>query len=111
MTRQCPFVIPLLIGLILTAVSGTIYALTVDIWMLLLGRGVLGFGGGIGVPALHTYLGEMGSVMDQLREEQGKTPRKFSVYIAYSFILNGGFLVAFGECVCVYALYGVQSLF
>ena len=59
-------------------------------------RGIMGMGGGLSIPALHTYMGEMGTVMDQVRERQGKKPRKFSVYIAFSFIMNGGFAVAFG---------------
>ena len=59
----------------------------------------MGFGGGLSIPALHTYIGEMGSVMDQIREKKGKKPLKFTVYVAFSFIMNGGFVVAFGEYV------------
>jgi MFS family permease len=71
------------------------YALSKDVWFLIVGRGVMGMGGGLSIPALHTYMGEMGTVMDQVREKQGKKPRKFAVYIAFSFIMNGGCVVAF----------------
>ena len=77
--------------------SGLVYALAVNVWMVFISRGLIGACGGLAIPALHTYLGEMGSVMDDIRKKRGKEPRKFSVYIAFSFILNGGFLVAFGE--------------
>ena len=97
LTQKSPFTIPLLLGLLFLAASGVIYALALDIWMVLIARGLLGVCGGLCLPALHTYMGEMGSVMDNIREKQGKRPRKFTVYIAFSFILNGGYVVAFGE--------------
>jgi MFS family permease len=97
MTRRVPFTVPLLIGVSLLVVSGTMYALSGDVWVLMISRGVMGMGGGLSIPALHTYMGEMGTVMDQVREKQGKKPRKFAVYIAFSFIMSGGFVIAFGE--------------
>ena len=100
MTRRVPFTIPLLVGLSLLVVSGAMYALSKDVWFLIVGRGVMGMGGGLSIPALHTYMGEMGTAMDQVREKQGKKPRKFAVYIAFSFIMNGGCVVAFGEFFC-----------
>ena len=73
------------------------YALSVDIWMVILSRSILGTAIGLMMPSAHTYIGEMGSVLDHQREDQGKKPRKFVLYIAYSFIINGGHFIAFGE--------------
>jgi MFS family permease len=95
MAHRCPFTVTLLIGLLFLAVSGALYALAVNVWMVIVARGLMGASGGLSIPALHTYVGEMGSVMDDVREKQGVKPRKFSVYIAFSFIMNGGFVVAF----------------
>ena len=58
------------------------------------------------IPSVHTYIGEIGSIMDDERKERGKKPLKHVLYIAFSFILNGGFVVAFGKCVLV--LSGVE---
>ena len=95
MAHRLPFIITFTMGTLILAISGTVYALAVDVWMVILARGLQGAAGGIVLPSLHTYIGEMGSMMDNKRAKQGKKPRKFILYIAFSFVLNSGFVVAF----------------
>ena len=44
---------------------------------------------------VHTYIGEMGIRMDDVRRKERKTPIKNALYIALSFVLNGGYVVTF----------------
>ena len=99
MTHRSPFNVTFLIGLLFMAVGGTMYALAKNVETVWFGRGVIGAAGGLCIPALHTYIGEMGTLMDDIRRKQGKKPRKFTLYIAFSFILNGGFMVSFGKLI------------
>ena len=63
------------------------YALAQSVWVVFLARALMGAGIQFGAATLHTYLGEMGSVMDNIRQTQGKKPRKFILYIMLSFVL------------------------
>ena len=94
---RLPYTVLTLLFLSMIAIGGVLYALAVSVWMAFLGRGVIGGAGSFGAAAVHMYMGEMGTVMDKAREKQRKRPIKFSVYIAYSFILNGGYFVAYGK--------------
>ena len=107
MAHRSPFSVTIFFSFILMAVGGVIYAIAVNVWMIFIGRALFGAAGGICIPTIHTYIGEMGIVMDNLRKKQGKKPRKDALYIAFSFMMNGGFFVAFGEwqrisvCTCM----------
>ena len=78
-------------------VGGALYAVAENIWIVFLGRGLMGGAASFCAAVVHMYIGEMGTIMDEVREKQGKRPMKFAVYIAYSFILNGGFAVPYGK--------------
>ena len=65
--------------------------------MLFLAMVLRGMGIATGPPIVHTYLGEMGKQMDEIRKRQQKKTRKFLLYIAYSLTLNGGTVIAFSE--------------
>ena len=73
------------------------YGLADKIWMVFLGLGARGAGTAFASAIVHTYIGEMGMQMDEIRKAKLKKPRKFILYIAYSFFLNGGFLFSYGE--------------
>ena len=81
----------------MAALGGATYALANSVWIAFVGRGLIGSGVSFGASALHTYLGEMGTVMDDIREKQGKRPRKFLLYIALSFTINGGIVIPTGK--------------
>ena len=81
----------------LASVGGVMYALAQSVWIALLGRGLMGAGVQLGAATIHTYLGEMGTLMDDIRQKQAKLPRKYILYITFSFTLNGGFMIPYGE--------------
>ena len=95
--HRLPFSFVLYIFTGLAALGGAMYALANSVWIAFAARGLMGAGVSFGASAIHAYLGEMGTVMDDIREKQGKRPRKFLLYIAFSFTLNGGMVVPTGE--------------
>ena len=97
LANHLPFSILLFGFVALASVGGGLYALAQSVWVAFLGRGLTGAGIQFGAATLHTYLGEMGTVMDKIRERQGKKPRKFTLYITLSFALNAGFAVPYGK--------------
>ena len=97
MTQNAPYTIPFLMGSLSLVAAGTIHALATSTQMYFISRAFIGMGGGPGVSAVHTYIGETGSAMDKVRESQGKKPRKCFIYVIFSFILNGGYIVGFGK--------------
>ena len=95
--HRLPFSFVLYIFAVLTALGGATYALANSVWIAFVGRGLIGSGVSFGASTLHTYLGEMGTVMDDIREKQGKNPRKYVLYIALSFTINGGTVIPTSE--------------
>jgi MFS family permease len=91
--HRLPFSFILYIFAGLSALGGAMYALANSVWIAFAGRGLMGVGIAFGASTIHAYLGEMGTVMDDIREKQGKSPRKFILYIAFSFTLNGGMVI------------------
>ena len=96
MAENVPYSVSQLVAASLYAVGGAIYAVANEGWMLILGRVVLGCAFSFAV-LVHTYIGEMGTKMDRMRNKKRKRPMKFVLYIAFSFILNGGYVVTFCE--------------
>ena len=64
--------------------------------MLYLAMGIRGVAASLCPAVLHTYMGVMGTKMDNLRTKEQKKTRKFLVYIAFSLIFNGSVLVTYG---------------
>ena len=83
------------------------YALAGSVWMAFVGYGLTGAGVSFSTITIHTYMGEMGDVMDEIRKKQGKKPRKFLLYNIYSFTMSGGFVLPF----CKSAIYSSTPVF
>ena len=96
LAHRLPFSCLLFAFVTLAVFGGGTYALAQHVWVAFLGRGLMGAGVQFGASTIHAYMGEMGTIMDEIRQKMGRKPRKFILYIAYSFVLNGGFLVPFG---------------
>jgi len=96
MAQNLPYSVSQLVAALMFAVGGAIYALASAGWVVMLGNFVLGCGISCAV-LVHTYIGEMGTKMDRMRSKKRKRPLKFVLYIVFSFILNGGYLVTFRE--------------
>ena len=100
---RLPYTVLILLFLSLYAIGGALYALAVSVWMALLGRGIMGGATAFCSTVVQIYIGEMGTIMDEVREKQGKRPMKYAVYIAFSFINTGSYFVAHGNCKDYYA--------
>jgi MFS family permease len=104
--HRLPFTITIISFSILLVTGGMVYALARSVWMAFVGYGLTGAGVSFGTITIHTYMGEMGDIMDEIRKKQGKKPRKFLLYNIYSFTLTGGFVLPF----CKSAILLLQSL-
>ena len=93
--HKFPYTVSMLMTPLLIGTGGAIYAVAVNKWMVFVAKSLIGVGFS-GAATVHAYLGEMGTVMDGIRQKQGKKPRKFILYIILSFILNSGNFVAYG---------------
>ena len=96
--HRLPFTVTIITFLTLFIIGGVIYAMAESVWAAFLGYGICGAGGAFCSITIHTYVGEMGDVMDEIRRKRGKKPRKFLLYNIYSFILTAAFVVPFGRC-------------
>lgn len=97
MLHHLPFSVTIFSFLVIYMTGGIVYGFASTVWMVFIGYGLFGAGASFGSATVHTYIGEMGTVMDRVRQTQGKKPRKFVLYIAYSFVLTGGVAVPFGK--------------
>ena len=96
MTDKLPYILSLLWTSMLYSVGGVIYSLAANGSMVIAARFLHGLGNGIGNVIIHTYIGGMGTRMDELRRKKDKSPLKPRIYIAFSFLLNGGSLFGLG---------------
>ena len=96
MAQNLPYSASQLVAASLFAVGGAVYALASAGWIVILGQVVIGVAGSF-IVLVHTYIGEMGTIMDRMRSKKRKRPMKFVLYIVFSFILTGGYLVTFCE--------------
>ena len=87
----------ILLVLFIFFVGGALYAVAENVWIVFLGRGLMGGAASFCGTVVHMYMGEMGTIMDEVRVKQGKRPMKFAVYIAISFMLNGGYILPYGQ--------------
>ena len=94
MAENIPYGVSQLVAGVMFTAGGTVYALASEGWMVMLGKALLGCAITSTV-VVHTYIGEMGTRIDDMRSQEKKRPIKFALYIALSFILNGGYLVTF----------------
>ena len=97
--HRLPYSVSIALFTIIYITGGVVYGLATTVWMAFLGFGLFGMGSALGATTVHTYMGEMGTVMDEIRKKQGKKPRKFVLYIIFSFILNGGFFIVYSKCI------------
>ena len=93
--HRLPFTITIITFHVLLITGGIVYALAESVWVAFIGYGLTGAGVSFSSITIHTYLGQMGDVMDDIRKKQGKKPRKFLMYNIYSFIMTGGIILPF----------------
>ena len=101
---HCPYIFTQVASIALLILGGVVYALATEIWMAIVARLVIGTAVGISSLVMHTYFGEMSTRMDEIRRKQGKRPMKHVLYIIFSFVLNGTYIITYGEFLHIYTL-------
>ena len=76
-----PYTVLLLIVVLFYSVSGAVYAMATDVWMVILARCLMGIASLLASSIIYTYIGEMGTKMDAARQKLGKPPRKNLLYL------------------------------
>ena len=97
MTENLPYIVSIIFVVLSFAFGGLLYALTTDILMMIVANIFIGCGIASAV-VVHAYIGEIGIKMDEMRTRKKQKPVKFALYIAFSFIQNGGYFISFSEC-------------
>ena len=77
-------------------VSGVLYGQANAVWMVIASRSLMGVCSAFVEILVLGYIGEMGTHMDGIQERQGKRPKKYILYVAYSFAYNIALMLAFG---------------
>ena len=102
--HRLPYSVSITSFTIIYIIGGVVYGLATTVWTAFLGFGLFGMGSALCATTVHTYMGEVGILMDERRKKQGKKPRKFVLYIIFSFILNGGFLIVYSKFNMYYSI-------
>lgn len=102
--HRLPFTFTMISFDVLLITGGVVYALAESVWVVFVGYGITGAGVAFGVVTVHTYIGEMGDMMDEIRKKRGQKPRKFLLYIIYSFTMTGGFILPFCKIIVLFSL-------
>ena len=97
MVECCPYIFLQVVAIALLILGGVVYALATEVWIAIVAQLILGTAIGIAMLVIHTYLGEMSTRMDDIRRKQGKRPMKHVLYIIFSFVLNGTYIITYGE--------------
>ena len=110
--QSFPYIISPLVASLLYTIGGVIYALADQGWMVIVGRFVSGFACTISAVLQTSYIGEMGTKVDQVRKRRGKKYLiKDILYIAYSFLINIGYFLTYGEILLYIVIYNTVSSF
>jgi MFS family permease len=95
-TERFPYVFSLLATLVFFSIGGIFYANSTQVWMVIVARFIIGLGAGYGAVVVHSYLGEMSTRFDEIRQKKKKKPIKHIFYICFLFLMNGAFVFSFG---------------
>lgn len=109
--EKLPYTFSILFTCGLYAVGGVFYGQATSVWMVIVGRGLMGVGAAFADVTASSYIGEMGTRMDEIRERRGKKPRKYALYVAYSFVMNCTFILTFGKDTLFCVVLKLKQLF
>ena len=79
LANRVAFTLELILVVCMYAISGAVYALAVKVWMVILARAIMGGAGLVLSVTVHTYVSEMGTLIDRTRKKNGKV----AVYAAF----------------------------
>ena len=103
MTKYIPYRYTIMLTALTLAVGLLLYALTIQGWMIIVARLLIGIHTGFDLVLVTTYLGETAIEVTAKREAVGGkrdhsgATLKDKLFIWYSFVTNGSYLSALGE--------------
>ena len=98
MLGTLPYTVSLLTMMALYGASGIVYACATEVWMVIVARCLMGSGALFTSAVIYTYIGEIGTTMDEIRKKHGKAPRKHALYIMATFFSSGANALLLGMC-------------
>ena len=97
MMKRLPYIVTLVISSVVFAAGGVVYALSTNGWMLFAGRFLHGIASTMGAVLENTYIGDMGTKVDNIRKKLNKRTLKDILYVVYSFQISFNMFIAFGK--------------
>ena len=98
MVEKLPYIFTPVVASVLYVAGGIVYALATEGWMVIAGRFLSGFACTMGAVLQTSYIGEMGTRVDEFRKKRKKGRQlRNTLYIMYAFVVNGGFLITYGK--------------
>jgi len=98
MVEKLPYIFTPVVASILYITGGIVYALATGSWMVIAGRFVCGFACTMGDVLQTSYIGEMGTRVDEFRKKRKKGRQlRTTLYIMYAFLVNFGFVITYGK--------------
>ena len=103
MTKYVPYHFTLLLAALMLAIGSFFYAMTIQGWMVLIGRLFIGLHTGMGLVVVSTYLGETGAEVAAKREaaggkrDHGGTTLKDKLFLWFSFVMNVSYPLSMGK--------------
>ena len=100
MVVKLPYIFTPIVASVLYITGGVVYALATGGWMVKAGRFLSGFACTMGAVLQTSYIGEMGTRVDEFRKKRKKGRQlRNTLYIMYAFVVNFGFVITYGKLV------------
>ena len=98
MVEKLPYIFTPVVASVIYIIGGIVYALATGGWMVIAGRFLSGFAVTMGVVLQTSYIGEMGTRVDEFRKKRKKGRQlRTTLYIMYAFVVNFGYIITFGK--------------
>ena len=98
MVEKLPYIFTPVVASVIYIIGGIVYALATGGWMVIAGRFLSGFAVTMGVVLQTSYIGEMGTRVDEFRKKIRKGRQlRTTLYIMYAFVRNFGYVITFGK--------------
>jgi len=98
MVEKLPYIFTPIVASVIYIIGGIVYALATGGWMVIAGRFLSGFAVTMGAVLQTSYIGEMGTRVDEFRKKRKKGRQlRTTLYIMYAFVVNFGYIITFGK--------------
>ena len=96
--KQFPYIVTPLLASLIFAIGGVIYSLATAGWIVIISRLLSGFASTMGEVFQTSYIGEVGTQVEEFKKKGGKKSHlKDVLYVLFAFTTNGGVVFALGK--------------